>query len=229
VNRALQITVLQIAEAVAEAITGAAPSPPPLRMAQLRQAPQPLRSVRFVCLGLNFFSREKSKRMFPAGSSAFLVVALAVAFLLYFAIRDKLFPSLTENFEHPGRAPLEILPTSYSPPKTVAPSGPNPPAQAAPEGEVVLHADPAAHDPYAEHEEAPNAEPRITYPERSFRPAVPNDQVGLAVEAGIAGKTQRNNADNSQKFGVEMIQNSGQFYDGVSANDVESNVNFSAF
>ena len=188
-----------------------------------------LQSARSVCLGLNFFSPEKSKRMIPAGSSAFLVVVLVVAFLLYFAVRDKLFPNLMENFEHPGRAPLEILPTSYSPPKTVASSGPNPPAQAAPEGEIVLHADPAAHDPYAEQEEAPNAEPRITYPERSFRPAVPNDQVGLAVEAGIAGPTQRNNADNSQKFGIEMIQNSGRFYDSVSANDVDGHVNYSAF
>ena len=167
--------------------------------------------------------------MIPAGSAAFLTVALVVAFLLYFAIRDKLFPDLTENFEHPGRAPLEILPASYSPPKTVAPSGPNSPSQAAPVGEVVLHADPAAHDPYAQQEEAPNAEPQITYPERSFRPAVPNDQVGLAVEAGIASRSQQADATNPQRFGVEMVQNSGEFYGSVFANDVDENVNYSAF
>ncbi len=167
--------------------------------------------------------------MIPAGSAAFLTVALVVAFMLYFAIRDKLFPDLTENFEHPGRAPLEILPASYSPPKTVAPSGPNSPAQAAPVGEVVLHADPAAHDPYAQQEEAPNAEPQITYPERSFRPAVPNDQVGLAVEAGIASRNQQADATNPQRYGVEMVQNSGEFYGSVFANDVDENVNYSAF
>jgi hypothetical protein len=167
--------------------------------------------------------------MVSAGSGMFLVVAIVVAFVLYFAIRDKLFPDLTENFEHPGRAPLEILTSSYSPPKTVAPSGPNPPAQAPPPGEVVLHAAPAPRDPYAEEEEAAGAEPRITYPERSFRPAPPNDQVGLAMEAGIAGTPNQTSPQNYQKFGIELVQNSGEFYNGIYANDTENNVNYSAF
>jgi hypothetical protein len=167
--------------------------------------------------------------MVPTSSALFLVVALAVAFTLYFAIRDKLFPTLTENFEHPGRAPLEILPSSYSPPKVVAPSGPNAPAQAPPPGEVVLHAAPAPRDPYAEEEQAAGAEPRLTYPERSFRPAPANDQVGLAMEAGIAGTPNQTSPQNSQKFGIELVQNSGEFYNGIYANDTESNVNYSAF
>jgi hypothetical protein len=167
--------------------------------------------------------------MASTNSTLLFVIALFVAFGLYFAIRDKLFPGLTENFEHPGRAPLEILPSSYSPPKTVVASGPNAPSQAAPPGEVVLHAAPAPRDPYAEEEEAASAEPRMTYPERAFRPAPPNDQVGLAVEAGIAGTPGQTSPQNTQKFGIEMVQNSGEFYNGIYANDVDSNVNYSAF
>jgi hypothetical protein len=167
--------------------------------------------------------------MIPTSSTLFVLVALAVAFALYLAVRDKLFPGLLETFEHPGRAPLEILSSSYSPPKVVAPSGPNAPAQAPPPGEVVLHAAPAPRDPYAEEEEGAGAEPRLTYPERSFRPAPPNDQVGLAVEAGIAGVPNQTSPQNSQKFGIELVQNSGEFYNGIYANDLENNVNYSAF
>jgi hypothetical protein len=164
----------------------------------------------------------------PMSSTILLGIALVVAFVLYFGVRDKLFPNLTENFEHPGRAPLEILPSSYSPPKVVAPSGPNAPAQAPPPGEVVLHAAPAPRDPYAEEEEAAGADPRLTYPERSFRPAPANDQTGLAMEAGIAGTPTQTSPQNYQKFGVELVQNSGEFYNGIYANDTENNVNYSA-
>ena len=160
-------------------------------------------------------------------SAIIISVVLFLGFLVYMAIKDKIFGS--EGFEHPASAPLEILPTSYSPPKTVASSGPNPPAQESPRGEVVVHADPSPRDPLAEEEEASTAEPKITYPERHYRPAPLNDQDGLAYEAGIAGPTGQNTAANVQKFGLDTIQNGGELYNGIYANDVTENNNFSAF
>ena len=162
-------------------------------------------------------------------SLAFLISAIILGFALYMLVRDKIYGPSIENFEHPARGPVEVMTTSYSPPKTVAASGPNAPSQEAPRGEVVMHAGPAPRDPLAEDEEESNAAPKMTYPERSFRPAVSNDQVGLAVEAGIAGPTGQNSAQNLQKFGLDTIQNSGEFYNGVYANDIGDDTSFSAF
>ena len=92
-----------------------------------------------------------------------------------------------------------------------------------------MHAGPAPRDPLAEDEEESNAAPKMTYPERSFRPAPPNDQVGLAEESGIAGPTNQHTPQNVQQFGLDMIQNQGEFYNGIYANDTTSDTNFSAF
>jgi len=162
-------------------------------------------------------------------SLAFLISAIILGFALYMLVRDKIYGPSIENFEHFARGPVEVMTTSYSPPKTVAASGPNAPSQEAPRGEIVMHAGPAPRDPLAEDEEESNAAPKMTYPERSFRPAVSNDQVGLAVEAGIAGPTGQNSAQNLQKFGLDTIQNSGEFYNGVYANDIGDDTSFSAF
>jgi hypothetical protein len=161
---------------------------------------------------------------------AFLISTIILGFALYYmVIRDKLYGTNIENFEHPARAPIEVMAASYSPPKAVAPSGPNAPAQEAPRGEVVMHAGPAPRDPLAEDEEESNAAPKMTYPERSFRPAVSNDQIGLAYESGIAGPTNQHSPQNVQQFGLDMIQNQGEFYNGIYANDTTSDTNFSAF
>jgi len=161
---------------------------------------------------------------------AFLISTVILGFALYYLfIRDKIYGSSIENFEHPGRAPLEVAPMPYSAPKTVMSSGPSAPAQEAPRGEVVMHAGPAPRDPLAEDEEESNAAPKMTYPERSFRPAPPNDQVGLAQESGIAGPTNQHTPQNVQQFGLDMIQNQGEFYNGIYANDTTSDTNFSAF
>ena len=158
----------------------------------------------------------------------FIVGIILLGFILYVPLRDKLYGS-HEGFEHPGRAPVEILPASYSPPKTVTPSGPSAPAQEAPRDEVVIHAEPSPHDPMAEEEEGSMAPPKITYPERSFRPAPANDQVGLAYESGIAGPSGQTSPQAYQKFGLDMVQNSGEFYNGIYANDTMNDVNFSTF
>jgi hypothetical protein len=160
---------------------------------------------------------------------AFLISAIILGFAAYMLVRDTLYGPSIENFEHPARAPVEVMAASYSPPKAVAPSGPNAPAQAAPRGELVMHAGPAPRDPLAEDEEESNAAPKMTYPERSFRPAVSNDQVGLAYESGIAGSTNQNSPQNVQKFGLDMVQNSGEFYNGIYANATTIDTNFSAF
>jgi hypothetical protein len=160
---------------------------------------------------------------------AFLISAIILGFAAYMLVRDTLYGPSIENFEHPARAPVEVMTASYSPRKAVAPSGPNAPAQAAPQGEIVMHAGPAPRDPLAEDEEESNAAPKMTYPERSFRPAVSNDQVGLAYESGIAGSTNQNSPQNVQKFGLDMVQNSGEFYNGIYANDTTTDTNFSAF
>jgi hypothetical protein len=161
-------------------------------------------------------------------SFAFVISAVILGFALYYLfIRDKVYG--TENFEQPARAPFEVNPVPYSPPKTVMPSGPSAPAQEAPRGEVVMHAGPAPRDPLAEDEEESNAAPKMTYPERSFRPAPTNDQVGLAYESGIAGPSAQTAAANLRKFGLDTIQNSGEFYNGVYANDIGDDNTFSSF
>lgn len=159
----------------------------------------------------------------------FIIGVIILGFLLYVPLKDKLFASNEGFYEHPARGPLEIMPASYSPPKTVVSSGPNPPAQEAPQGEVVIHGDPAPHDPMAEEEEQSMAKPKMTYPERSFRPAPPNDQVELAYESGVAGPSAQNSPQAYQKFGLDMVQNSGEFYNGIYANDTYNDTNYSTF
>lgn len=162
------------------------------------------------------------------GGLIFIAGVLILGFLLYYPIRDWLYGA-QEGFEHNARSAVEVLPASYSPPKTVASSGPSAPAQEAPKGEVVIHAEPAPRDPEAEDEEASNAAPKITYPERHYRPSPPNDQVGLAYESGVAGPSAQNSPQAYQKFGLDTVQNSGEFYGGVYANDTTSDMNFSSF
>jgi hypothetical protein len=162
-------------------------------------------------------------------SLAFLISAIILGFALYMLVRDKIYGPNIENFEHPARGPVEVMTTSYSPPKTVAASGPNAPSQEAPRGEIVMHAGPAPRDPLAEDEEESNAAPKMTYPERSFRPAPPNDQVGLAYESGVAGPSDQSTAANIRTFGLDTVQNSGEFYNGIYANDTMDDKSFSAF
>lgn len=153
---------------------------------------------------------------------------ILVGFVLYIPLRDRLY-GVSESFEQPARGAVEMMAESYSPPKAVAPSGPNAPAQAAPRGEVVIHGEEAPRDPIAEDESAASAAPTMTYPERSFRPPPKNDQTNIAYESGVAGQPRQTSPQASQKFGLEMVQNSGEFYGGVYANDTMSDTNFSTF
>jgi hypothetical protein len=131
--------------------------------------------------------------------------------------------------EKPANAPIEVMRTSYSEPKTVVSSGPNSPSQEAPLGEIVVTAPATANDPYAQSHESATAEPSMRYPERSFRPAPPNDFTGIAVESGVAGTRSDVAMANYQRFGPELIQNGGVILNGIFANDTGENNSFSAF
>lgn len=75
-------------------------------------------------------------------SGLVMVGFLGIAFVVYMVVKDKIFVDM-EGFEHPARAPIQVMTASYSPPKKVVSSGPSAPTQEAPRGEVVVHADPA--------------------------------------------------------------------------------------
>jgi hypothetical protein len=177
----------------------------------------------------NFHELKKSGAMNP--SIFFVLGAILLAFILYTVIRDYIFGK-KEYFEmnrQPAEAPLEIRQLPVDGPRTVMSSGPNPPSQSPPDNEEVRYGEPHAVDPYAEQQQASDAREDMRYPERSFRPSVDNDQVMIAREAGIAGSADQTSPQAYQKFGTEGIQNSGAFMEGVYANDVGSDANFSAF
>ncbi len=169
-------------------------------------------------------------------STIYLIGLLLVGFVVYWFVKDKLFPAeasgiqqTKEGFERPASAPIEIRQAPLYPERTIAPSGPNPPNQAAPPGEVVVYSDPVAKDPYDEPQESSAIPENLRYPERSFRPTVANNQTQIAVEAGIASNNMQVSADNTQKFSTDFIQNGGEFMTGVYANDTYNDTNFSAF
>lgn len=158
-----------------------------------------------------------------------LIGLIVIGFIVYMAFRDRLFSEGYEPNPHPAIAPLEVRTEPVAPPRTVAPSGPSAPSQAAPSDEVVVYGDPSARDPYADKQERANAPEKMRYPERSYRPAVENTDISLAGQAGIAGEPAQNSPQAYQKFQTEFIQNSGEFMNGVYANDTTSPTNFSAF
>jgi hypothetical protein len=177
----------------------------------------------------NFHELKKSGTMNP--SIFFVLGAILLAFILYTVVRDYIFGK-REYFEinrQPGEAALEIRQLPVEGPRTVMPSGPNSPSQSPPDDEEVRYGEPHAVDPYADRQQAADAEENMRYPERSFRPSVDNDQTMIAREAGIAGSADQTSPQAYQKFNTEGIQNSGSFMDGVYANDVGSDANFSAF
>lgn len=166
-------------------------------------------------------------------SSIFVIGVILFGFIVYMAIKDKIFGNDLETFEmnnQPGMAALEIRQSAVAPPRTIVSSGPNPPSQAPPDDEIVVFGEPAARDPYADKQEASDAPENMRYPERSFRPAPDNDITSIANQSGIAGYPGQNSPQNSQQYQTEFVQNSGQFMEGgVYANDTTSPTNFSAF
>ena len=172
------------------------------------------------------------KRMTASSSIAFVIGIILVGFILYIVLRDWIFGKTLDGYENnyrPADGPLEIRQAPLEPPRTITPSGPSPPAQAAPPSEAVVYGEPSAIDHYADHMEASDAPENMRYPERSFRPTPPNNQTGLAAEAGIAGGPGQTSPQAYQQFSTDFVQNSGEFMGGVYANDSDSPANFSAF
>lgn len=167
------------------------------------------------------------------GSSSIIMIGLIIfAFVVYLIFRDRIFGSVREYFEvnnQPDIAALEIRQTAVAPPRKITPSGPSPPSQDSPNDEIISYGEPAARDPYADRQEASDAPESLRNPERSFRPTPMNNQSDLAVEAGIAGEPGQTSPQSYQKFNTEPIQNSGEFMNGVYANDSNSDENYSAF
>ena len=161
--------------------------------------------------------------------------ALVGGFLVYYFARDKIFPSSdvdavnrADRFEVPAPGPIEIRQAPVYPPRVVSPSGPGAPSQAGGE-QVVVYGEPQAKDPYQESQENSDIPERMRNPENSFRPAPPQDQHQVAVQAGIASGRVQNSSDNSQQFSEEFIQGGGEFMPGIFANDTFTDTNFSTF
>lgn len=66
-------------------------------------------------------------------------------------------------------------------------------------------------------------------PENSFRPAPPQDQHQIAVQAGLANERIQPSSDNAQQFSQEFIQGGGEFMPGIFANDTFNDTSFSSF
>lgn len=160
-----------------------------------------------------------------------ILIGLFVAgFIVYFLLRDKLFEVPTdapEKFELPARGPVEIRQAPLYPPRNAMPSGPNPPNQGS--DNVVVFGSPQAKDPYNESQEDSSIPERMRNPENSFRPAPPQDQHQIAVQAGLANERIQPSSDNAQQFSQEFIQGGGEFMPGIFANDTFNDTSFSSF
>lgn len=165
-------------------------------------------------------------------SIATVVVLVLVGFAVYSMFRDRLFDTFEmEPFQAhpqdgvPGPAPLLVRQAPVYPERETTPSGPSPPAQAGPSEEMVVYGPPQASDPYDEPQESSAIPETLRHPERAYRPAPSAHHTSLAHDSGIASET----ASGPGARSTEMIQNGGQFMEGVYANDSFEDAHFSSF
>lgn len=164
--------------------------------------------------------------------ATFLLV-IVVGFVIYTLVRDRLFDSVEmEPFVSPplgggvpAPAPLLVRQAPVYPEREVASSGPSPPSQAASSEEMVVYGPPQASDPYDERQETSEIPETLRHPERAYRPAPSAHHTSLARESGVASSVSEGPGMRS----TEMIQNGGQFMDGVYANDSFEDTQFSSF
>ena len=167
----------------------------------------------------------RPKRM---NSYIYIFGILAVCFVVYFFIKDKLFASdasdaTVDSFEVPGPASIEVRQAPIYPPRNISSSGPNSPNQQ-PGNETVVYGEPGPKDPYYESQESSEIPENLRHPERSFRPPPLNNNTSIAVDAGVASNT-------GVQSGVtpEFIQGGGEFMPGIFANDTLSDKSYSSF
>lgn len=168
-------------------------------------------------------------------SVATLLLVLVVGFVVYALIRDRLFDSVemepfasqrgSEAVSIPAPAPLMVRQAPVYPDREIAPSGPSSPSQAPSSEEMVVYGPPQASDPYDERQETSEIPENLRHPERAYRPAPSAHHTSIARESGIASSV----AEGQDVRSTEMIQNGGQFMDGVYANDSFEDAHFSSF
>lgn len=164
-------------------------------------------------------------------SFATLFLILLIGFVVYTLVRDRLFdsvemePFLGTTSSIPGPAPVLIRQAPVYPERVVTSSGPSPPSQEAPSEEMVVYGPPQASDPYHETQESSEIPETLRHPERAYRPAPSAHHTSLARESGIASSV----AEGPGVRSTEMIQNGGQFMEGVFANDSFEDAHFSSF
>jgi hypothetical protein len=107
------------------------------------------------------------------------------------------------------------------------PSGPSPPNQAANPDEVVYYAPEEAMDPSLKNYESSEMPERLRYPERAFRPAPPNVDTELAMQAGLAGEPDPSQLQQIRMFNSELAITGGEVMPGIYANDTSMATNFS--
>jgi hypothetical protein len=167
-------------------------------------------------------------------SVATILLLVVVGFVVYSLFRDRLFDSFEmEPFvssmkateEVPGPAPLLVRQAPVYPERNVSPSGPSPPAQAGSTEEVTVYGPPQASDPYEGNQESSAIPETLRHPERAYRPAPSAHHTSLARDSGLASDISSGPGTRS----TEMIQNGGQFMEGVYANDSFEDSQFSSF
>ena len=173
---------------------------------------------------------------------AYPLLIIIIAFLLYDKFKHVLFgkredflsrssTSSSNNISHNIVVPpmRDSLP-SFSSEKTVAGAGPNSPSQIAPRDAVaVVHGEPQSNDLTYDYNEPTNVTEGLTYPERYYRkPSVQND-VKLTQVEGLTGNSRQESSQNYQRYETDTIQNSGEFMNGIYANDTQIPSNFSSY
>lgn len=157
---------------------------------------------------------------------------LVVIFIVYLAVvywKNKtsvVFASEKEGFVVQTPAMLHQINEGYEP---IVPGGPSTPSQAPPLKEVIYQPEEGPRDPSAESYESSEMPERLRHPERSFRPAPGNTEADMAMAAGLAGKPDPSQLQQSQMFNLEMAENGGEIMPGIFANDTLAPTNFSGF
>jgi hypothetical protein len=167
-------------------------------------------------------------------SVATILLLVVVGFVVYSLFRDRLFDSFEmEPFLSnekamegvPAPAPLLVRQAPVYPEREVTPSGPSPPAQASSTEEMTVYGPPQASDPYDTPQESSALPETLRHPERAYRPAPSANHTSLARDSGLASEMSSGPGVRS----TEMIQNGGQFMEGVYANDSFEDAHFSSF
>jgi hypothetical protein len=167
-------------------------------------------------------------------STAAGLLILVVIFVIYLGVvywKNKtsvVFASEKEGFlvQTPAQSHAAEMKEGYEP---TVPGGPSTPSQAPPVKEVIYQPEEGPRDPSAENYESSEVPERLRHPERSFRPAPGNTETDMAMAAGLAGKPDPSQLQQSQMFNLEMAENGGEIMPGIFANDTMAPTNFSGF